>query len=586
MCSLLFYIYGIGALIFAIGFIVKVLILFYQIFTKPVTADQGFKVIELDRDQAPCSFGHYIFINTQKYDQQTSDLILLHEKIHVKQHHSIDLLLSELVLILQWFNPFAWLYRKEIKNNLEFLTDNTLLDTQGVDVSTYQLSLLKVCSNKFFSFTLNYNQSLLKKRIIMMNCNKSNSIRILKYPLLLPLLIILLCMFNDSEVFSNPTILKNNLKNLIMKTDTEKQLKGTWHASIENEGVHFQFMSDDNVSSSVDFKLNEFAPLPIHENKKFSLEREAGALFFEGKIENGRGNGSYSFTPKKQLIQSLNDLGVKTDNSNYFTIFLLNINHTMLQSLRNYGFKNINESDLFFVSMLQIAPSYIDMLKKEGYENLSLQQIIAGKNSGIDEQYIREIKSTHVAALTFDKLLRFKNQKLDHTYINSIATASGSNSIDADQVSLVKGLHIDPSYVTAMSRFGFNDFTKLMNLKALNITQDYIESFQKLGYSQVPYETLIMMKMSELTSNYINGFKELGYNNESLEDFNALKNLKIDTSYIKGLTKLGYKNVPLKQIMFLKLNHVTPEYISSVRVKGISFSDLNGFISLRYSTTN
>ena len=50
-----------------------------------------------------------------------------HEKVHIRQKHTLDILFAELVLIFQWFNPFAWIYRREIESNLEFLTDDQLM---------------------------------------------------------------------------------------------------------------------------------------------------------------------------------------------------------------------------------------------------------------------------------------------------------------------------------------------------------------------------------------------------------------------------------------------------------------------------
>src|SRR6185436_1476440 len=102
-------------------------VLLYKVYTKPVIKDGKFRIVEIDNDKAPCSFGNNIFINPAKYDLETYNQILLHEKIHIEQKHTFDLLLAEIVLIFQWFNPFAWQFRKELENNLEFFTDNKLL---------------------------------------------------------------------------------------------------------------------------------------------------------------------------------------------------------------------------------------------------------------------------------------------------------------------------------------------------------------------------------------------------------------------------------------------------------------------------
>src|SRR4030095_13044662 len=84
-----------------------------------------------------------------KYEWETYNQILLHEKIHIRERHTIDLAIAELLLIFQWFNPFAWIYRREIESNLEFLTDDQLMQQKKVDKQRYQLSLVQVSAPHF-----------------------------------------------------------------------------------------------------------------------------------------------------------------------------------------------------------------------------------------------------------------------------------------------------------------------------------------------------------------------------------------------------------------------------------------------------
>jgi hypothetical protein len=99
--------YWIGVAVFAINFIVQLLTLIYRTYSRPFIQDGRFRIVELAGDQAPCSFGNNIFINPEKYDWDTYSQILRHEKIHVEQGHSYDIILAELALVFQWFNPFA-----------------------------------------------------------------------------------------------------------------------------------------------------------------------------------------------------------------------------------------------------------------------------------------------------------------------------------------------------------------------------------------------------------------------------------------------------------------------------------------------
>ena len=172
----MFVLYWAGVAVFGLNLLIQLAITFYQAYTKPAIIDGPYRIIELSGDKVPCSFLNNIFINPEKYDWETYNQILSHEKVHVKQLHSLDILIAELSIVFQWFNPFAWLYRKEVENNLEYLTDEEVLNGAATDKESYQVSLLKVSTPQFsLRIATNYNQSLLKKRIIMMNAKKAKT---------------------------------------------------------------------------------------------------------------------------------------------------------------------------------------------------------------------------------------------------------------------------------------------------------------------------------------------------------------------------------------------------------------------------
>ncbi|HTM99296.1 MAG TPA: M56 family metallopeptidase, partial [Pedobacter sp.] len=141
--QIMIWIYWLGVIIFGLNFLFQLCILIYKSYARPFIQDGKFRIVELSGEQAPCSFANNIFINPDKYDWETYSQIILHEKIHIEQGHSYDIVLAELALIFQWFNPFAWFYRKAMEDNLEFLTDNELLTHSDIEPASYQMSLVK-----------------------------------------------------------------------------------------------------------------------------------------------------------------------------------------------------------------------------------------------------------------------------------------------------------------------------------------------------------------------------------------------------------------------------------------------------------
>ena len=118
-----------------------------------LVSNQGLNLYQVDEKIIPFSFGNSVFINSHLHSETELQEIIQHEIVHVKQKHSIDIIWSEILCLFNWFNPFAWLIRKAIRQNLEFIADNKVLDN-GIDRKQYQFLLLKVIGNNHFSILI------------------------------------------------------------------------------------------------------------------------------------------------------------------------------------------------------------------------------------------------------------------------------------------------------------------------------------------------------------------------------------------------------------------------------------------------
>src|SRR3954462_2216625 len=145
------------------------------------------RIFQVNSEIIPFTIGNSIFINQHLHTEDELKEIIHHEFIHVKQNHTVDIFLSELLCVVNWYNPFAWLIRRAIKENLEFIADSKVLET-GLDRKQYQRLLLKVIGISKFSISTQFNFSSLKKRIAMMNKKQSAKSQLLKLLLLLPVL--------------------------------------------------------------------------------------------------------------------------------------------------------------------------------------------------------------------------------------------------------------------------------------------------------------------------------------------------------------------------------------------------------------
>jgi hypothetical protein len=586
-----FWLYWCGVAAFGANLLVQVIVLLYQAYKKPAIHDGIFRIVELDDDKAPCSFGNNIFINPTKYDWDTYNQILIHEKVHIQQGHSFDLVISELMLVLQWFNPFAWLYRKELESNLEFLTDDAVLHQHHVERADYQLSLLKVCIPNFsMRITTNYNQSLLKKRIIMMNAKKSNVHTMWKYFMLMPLLVALVCGLNKPIAISSPLSKFQqtfNVFNRNSKSDIDFS-HGTWFATIKGEKVYIQFQADENDdnhnwTSSRYFNLSDFPTLPKTEKADFTLTREAGTIVFNGKFDADQGIGHYKFTPNKDYVAFMSNQKIEDmDDDEYFSFFMADVKKDYVQFLKDNGFKDISRNEIMSMSYQKIDAAYIKYWKDLGYKDLTTNELVSLKSQKVDAAYVNEIRKAGYTDLTIRQIISFKQQHITGDYINSLAKASlktsGSNAPaekpTAQQIISSKNMHIDSAYVSGMSSVGIGystntgTYTQLTSLKAMNITPEYVKSFEAVGLTGLSPSTLYNMKSLNITPEYVKEFKDLGYSNEDIQKLLMMKRNGVTPEYVKSFAAVGYKNIPVNSFYGLMSGKITPEDVKSYQAVG------------------
>lgn len=153
----------------------------------------------LDESVSPFSFWKNIYINPHLHKETELANILAHENVHVKEWHTLDIILAELSVVFYWFNPGIWLMKKAVKENLEFITDEKVL-RKGIDKKSYQYSLLDVGNLQHSAPIVNsFNLPDLKKRIKMMNVKRSSRLTLSRYFLVLPVLLVVTLIFTVSK---------------------------------------------------------------------------------------------------------------------------------------------------------------------------------------------------------------------------------------------------------------------------------------------------------------------------------------------------------------------------------------------------
>ena len=593
----LIYLYWFGVAVFACNFLMQAGLLLYRAYSGTVIRDGKFRIVEITGDKAPCSFGNNIFINPAKYDWATYNQVLLHEKIHIEQKHTIDLLLAEMMLVFQWFNPFAWAWRREMESNLEFFTDHQLLQQPEVEKETYQFSLLKVAAPHFpLSLTTNYNQSLLKKRILMMNAKRSNLHTTWKYFFLLPLMVAFVCLFNE-PVLKAQRVTAKAKPTPHQQHNSEIKTSGNWFATIKGDKINFQFKNegDDNSSNGNSFLISDFKDLPRDKPGIFTLTREAGTMEFKGKFEGDKGMGEYQFAPDKNYSDDMRKEGIDVaEDHDLMVFFLVNVKRSYVQMLKQQGYTDLDKDKLIPLAALDINEGYIKSIKEAGFTHIDLDNLVPFKALGVDKAYIAEIRQAGYKDITPDKIITFKAQGIDGKYIADFRSSAKNDMSEKneDDVStsnsknkeLNKNRNKDLNAGKNLNRnnhINTDDDDDLIAFKALNIDPAFINSFKEVGYNDLSNSNLISMKAVGVTPEFIKSFREAGYTNISADDLVALKSQGVTPALVKQYKELGFDNLSLSDVIGAKATGASPSFIISMRDKGHKMKSLEKYIALR-----
>jgi beta-lactamase regulating signal transducer with metallopeptidase domain len=188
----------------------------------------GVRLIVLEREVAPFSWMRYIVISRKDLEEDGRE-ILIHEMAHIQNRHSIDLLVADICIFFQWFNPGIWLLKQELQNIHEYEADETVIN-EGIDAKDYQLLLIKkAVGTRLYSMANSFNHSKLKKRITMMLKEKSNPWARLKYLYVLPLAAIAVTAFARPEISEKveeiSAVKVNDLAEIVEKKSEENVVK-------------------------------------------------------------------------------------------------------------------------------------------------------------------------------------------------------------------------------------------------------------------------------------------------------------------------------------------------------------------------
>ena len=606
----LFYLYLCGVVVFGINLVLQFVTLFMRVRHRPIIRDGWFRIVETGGNGAPCSFGRYIFINPALYDDETYEQILAHEKIHVQQGHSIDIMLAELCIVLQWFNPFAWRYRKALEDNLEFLTDAAVIKNPHTDASHYQMSLLRVSAPHLpLSITSNYNQSLLKKRIIMMHIKKSSVRTTWKYFFLPPLLMAMVCLFNATSAqrqsSQTHTLVKDTLPQDAPQTTpnvpappappappvvsapgapgyvTDTLMDNNERAVNVSAPIALNLNLDSKLNMSIDSRVEDVKVMDVRvdpnpmPNMDFNMDfkfdiRDTGDDDFRAGTWMGTINGD-----DVQLTLRTNN-GDETSSSHFKKSEFSSLptgqkaDFTLTRDAGTLSLNGVFDgNDGFGHYTFKVNEDFAAFLKKEGVTWTRDNRLVGAFFANLTREYVETMAQAGYSKLPLHDLIALSSMKIDPAYIKSWKD-KGYPDLPVHDVIALKAMKVDADFVKQLEDAGFAHpaVHELIAAKSMNIDAAYMQSWKQYGFTNPSIHDLVGLKSMGIDGAYLKMWKDMGYTNLQPHELMGLKSQNVDGNYIQELKDAGFDHLQPHELMGLKSMGITGAYIKQVRAMG------------------
>ena len=609
-----FYLFGVA--VFSGSLLLQLGIILYRIRQSSDKIQDGSTVIvNAKQGQAPCSFFHYVFIYPDDYDLKTYQHIIDHEKIHARLGHSADLLLAEIAAILLWFNPFVWLLRREIEKNNEYQTDAYMVDKVQVDKEQYQLNLLQIAvPNGPLSITTNYNQSVLKQRIMMMNAKRSTPHAYWKYSFLVPVFFGTLLLLNkpaSSQKISANNIQKNsfssasadrvqkankqgekqtndgNESTVLNYSDSKTDMSsGYWYSHQQNDEYCLELkgsQGDSHWNMSRCFTKNSFQKTS---DNSFVLTKDAGILQLTGDLQAEVSQGKYTFTENKDFARYLAANSTASQEKNFVLfLFFADVNRQYVEFLKSQ-YQTLDGQRLLEIAIFGISlneyKGYIALFEQHSRKKPSMSEVIEAKIHGVDQQYVQQIEKMGLPGLSLKKIIEAKIHGIDPSYIQQLKEAGLAN-LSMDQVIEAKIHDINPNSVKELQGLGFPEltFTKMIELKVHGVTAAYIQELQSAGLKNLTLDQTIEAKIHGLDAGSIKEIRALGFSNISFEEIRNARIHGVDAAFIKGLKEAGLQDLTIEKAIEAKIHAINGAYIEQAKKKGYLFASIDKYITLK-----
>ncbi len=303
-------------------------------------------------------------------------------------------------------------------------------------------------------------------------------------------------------------------------------LDGSWTAGVSEKNadrINLNVVHRPNSMNGNTFNITNFTGLtaaqinaPVTTPVRFTMDRDAGDIVFEGTFRNGTGAGHFSFTPNDNYFASMRALGVDVEPQ------------------RRRRSNDSEEERLFHYSLHDVSTAFVKSMQAEGFR-VTLDKYLELRIFNVNPAYIKEMRDLGFRNITNDELVESRIHRVTPDYIRSMRAAGWDLGLDDLKQAAIHGA--TPEFAEQMKREGYAlDMDELVSFRIHRVTPEYIREMRQLGYDKISKDNLVAMRIHRVTP-----------------------------EFIRELRAAGYEGVPVKKLISMRIHGVDAEFLRKVK---------------------
>jgi hypothetical protein len=237
----------------------------------------------------------------------------------------------------------------------------------------------------------------------------------------------------------------------------------------------------------------------------FRLVREAGTIECEGVFTNGKGSGTFRFTPDSGYVSAMRSRGFdfeKSKNnhedgleSRLLSAALINVTTALADDLKSVGFGNLDVDDLFKAAIFKVDSRFMAEMKATGFPNLTMEDLVKARIFKIDADFVRKVNDMGFGTMDFEQLVKYSIFKVTPEYLSEMK-AAGFDKLSSEEVVKFRIFNVTPQLLTDLKNEGFSNLSseEVVKFRIFNIDKEFMRR-AKAEDPNVTVEQMVQMKI-------------------------------------------------------------------------------------------